>query len=99
MVQKRSQNNYLEVPTRQQRNNIIKHEHLLGNFQTGSVYKAIAQKYYWPKMRDDINHFIQWCVPCDRNHQVPMKEHSAKAMKLVGLFYRYRSDFRTARNT
>jgi hypothetical protein len=87
-----TQNTYLEVPTRQQRYDIIKREHLLGHFQSATVDTAISQKYFWPKMRDDITHFIQRCVPCNRNHPIAMKEHSAQAINPVNIFDRICAD-------
>jgi hypothetical protein len=50
--------NYLEVPTRSTRYNIVLSEHLLGHFQASTVYNSLKTKYYWPKMQHDITHII-----------------------------------------
>ena len=67
----------LEVPKRQQRYNLIQHEHLMGHYQTPTVLAALASNYYWPHMRNDIMHYIKHCVPCQRHHVEPTIDHPA----------------------
>jgi hypothetical protein len=57
---------YLEVPKRQQRYNLIQHEHFMGHYQTATVLAALTPKYYWPQMRIDIMHYIKHCETCQR---------------------------------
>ena len=54
--------NFLEVPKRQRRYDLIQHEHLLGHYQTPTVYDALKLNYFWPRMRVDIHYFIKKCV-------------------------------------
>ena len=86
--------NYLEVPKRQQRYNLIQHEHLMGHYQTHyqTVYAAISLKYYWPHMREDIMHYVKQCVTCKRHHVEPTINHSARVINPIMIFERFGAD-------
>ena len=77
---------YLEVPTRSIRYDIVLSEHLLGHFQASTVYNALKNKYYWPKMHQDITHIIGQCNKCNRNRMVPVKDHPAQPINPTRVF-------------
>jgi len=77
---------YLEVPLRSTRYDIVLNEHLLGHFQASTVYNSIKTKYYWPKMQQDITHIIGQCNNCNRHRQVPVKDHPAQPINPTSVF-------------
>jgi hypothetical protein len=84
--------NYLEVPKRQLRYNLIHHEHFMGHYQTQTVYAALVTTYYWPHMREDIIHYIKHCGPCIRHHLEPEINHSAQVINPIKIFDRFGAD-------
>ncbi|HJU59934.1 MAG TPA: integrase zinc binding domain-containing protein, partial [Nitrososphaeraceae archaeon] len=45
----------------------LAHEHpLSGHFGVESTLTKIKERYYWPKMRNDIKSYIQTCDQCQR---------------------------------
>jgi hypothetical protein len=77
---------YLEVPARSTRYDKVLSEHLLGHFQASTVYNALKNKYYWPKMQQDITHIIGQCNNCNRNRMVPVKDHPAQPINPTRVF-------------
>ena len=40
----------------------LSHEHLLsGHFRLEAILTKLKERYYWPKMKDDIKSYIQTC--------------------------------------
>jgi hypothetical protein len=58
---------YLEVSKRLIKRQ-LRHDHIMGHYQTQTVYAALFKTYYWPHMRQDIIHYIKHCGPCIRHH-------------------------------
>ena len=79
---------YVRVPARSERIALIKQEHLLGHFQTETVYNSMTTKYYWPKMKDDIQFQIKKCVVCNRHKKERVFNHPALAIDPVSIFDR-----------
>lgn len=79
---------FLEVPQRAQRYSMCSTEHLLGHFQADTVYKTLSTKYFWPKMRKDIEHIVSACSACLRHNKVSIQEHPAQAINPIGIFDR-----------
>jgi hypothetical protein len=84
--------NFLDIPKRLKRYDLIKHEHLLGHYQTPTVYDALKLTYFLPRMRDDIHYFIKKCVPCKRHQVEPTVNHSAQVIKPYRVFDRFGAD-------
>ena len=55
------------VPPIEKRHEIIKTAHLIGHFQSETTYNRLREKYYWPKMLEQIKSVISQCSPCIRN--------------------------------
>ena len=53
-----------------------------------SVYNSLSQTYFWPKMREDIEHVINQCTTCLRNKKPRILEHPAMAIEPTGIFDR-----------
>jgi hypothetical protein len=83
---------YLEVPKRQQRYNLIQHEHFMGHYHTATVLAALTPKYFWPQMRNDIMHYIKHCETCQRHHTEPTINHPAQVINPIKIFDRFGAD-------
>jgi len=79
---------YLEVPSKKDRYEMINLEHLLGHFQTDTVLTSLQIRFYWPKMKDDIRCIINKCSTCNRHNKVKVWEHPANAIEPTGIFDR-----------
>lgn len=56
-----------KAPAESERPELIRKTHLFGHFGREAVYKSLlAQGYWWPKMRDDIQQELVSCDPCTR---------------------------------
>ena len=77
-----SNNNYLEIPHKSLRKEIILNAHLLGHFQTLSTMNRIKEKYWWKGMERDTIDVIAKCIPCQENHALIHKEHPARATQI-----------------
>jgi len=55
---------YLMVPRKEERRNIIENAHLLGHFQVEATAARIREKYYWKRMHKDIETVIKLCKQC-----------------------------------
>ncbi len=43
----------------------LAHEHLLsGHFKLEATLTKLEERYYWPKMKNDIRSYIQTCDQC-----------------------------------
>ena len=88
-----NEDHYVRIPPRSERIAMIGHEHLLGHFQTETVYNSMVSKYYWPKMKDDINFQIKKCVVCNRHKKERIFNHPAIAIDPISVFDRIGIDF------
>ena len=55
------------IPIGSMRENIIKELHcsgLAGHFGKDKMLALIEDKYYWPKMKNDITRYVAWCRIC-----------------------------------
>ena len=69
---------WLEVPTLDERAEIIALEHERGHWQQPTVYAGLRNRYFWPKMNKDIGYIIKTCMPCQRNTNFNPVHHPAK---------------------
>ena len=79
---------YVQVPPKSDRYNLIEVEHKLGHFQVDSVHTSLTKEFYWPKMSRDIEHLINNCSVSNRHKKVPLIQHLALAIHPVGIFDR-----------
>ena len=52
-----------------------------GHVGMNATYSLISRYFYWPNMQEQINHYVQGCIICQRNKAAP----GAKAGKLLPL--------------
>lgn len=82
----------LEIPPIEERQRLVTNEHLLGHFQAESVYKNMKRKYYWKRMKDDVEHHIKRCEACRRNEAQKVINHPALALPVTNAFDRVGMD-------
>jgi len=61
--------NKLCVPTSSVRPLLLQESHaggLMGHFGREKTLELLADHFYWPKMRKDVERFVQRCVTCDK---------------------------------
>jgi hypothetical protein len=80
------------VPPIEKRIEIIKSAHLIGHFQTDTTYNRLREKYYWPKMFEQIKSVIAQCAPCIRNEPHQASHLKAQALSIVNIFDRVSID-------
>ena len=78
----------LEIPKIEDRIPLIKAVHLLGHFKTQTTYNRLREKYYWRNMVNDITHYVKHCVTCLKHDFSSVKNHSALAIPITGIFDR-----------
>ncbi len=63
------------------------HEHpLSGHFGLEATLNKLKERYYWPKMKDDIKSYIQTCDQCQRRGKTT-DENELHSIKIKELFY------------
>ena len=80
------------VPPIEKRHEIIKTAHLIGHFQSETTYNRLREKYYWPKMLEQIKSVISQCSPCIRNEPHQTSHLKAQALSIVNIFDRVSID-------
>ena len=62
------------VPALQTKILAAHHDGLLaGHLGMDKTYLAIAENYYWPKLRDSVRDYVQSCIHCQRNKPTNQK--------------------------
>ena len=59
----------------------LSHEHpLSGYFELEATLTKLKERYYWPKMKNDVKSYIQTCDQCQRREKTTDKNelHSIK---------------------
>ena len=84
--------NWLIIPKRNKRREIIEEAHHWGHFQTESTSERISKKFIWPKLREDVALFIKSCNECQRNHLGKTFDHPAKAIRVSEICERVHVD-------
>src|SRR6266498_354533 len=70
----------------------LAHEHpLLGHFGLEATLSKLKERYYWPKMKDDIRSYIQTCDQCQRRGKTT-DENELHSIKIKELFYQWGID-------
>jgi hypothetical protein len=78
--------NYLKVPQKEERNDLIIEAHNLGHFQTASTLARLKERYFWKNMETDVEKAVSRCLTCQRHERVPALYHPALAMEVAGCF-------------
>ena len=82
----------LEIPPISERSRIIENQHLLGHFQADSMYQSMKRKYFWRKMKEEIELTVKRCESCRRHERSKVINHPALALKVSNAFDRVGMD-------
>lgn len=75
------------VPKPSERKELIIKHHSFGHFSPQGTFDYIKEKFYWPKMLEQITHEYKQCLQCLKNPLGPGKlTHSAIAIPITGVF-------------
>src|SRR6266540_2377815 len=70
----------------------LAHEHpLSGHFGLEATLSKLKERYYWPKMKDDIKSYIQTCDQCQRRGKIT-DENELHSIKIKEPFYQWGID-------
>ena len=70
----------------------LAHEYLLsGHFGLEATLSKLKERYYWPKMKDDIKSYIQTCDQCQRCGKTT-DENELHSIKIKEPFYQWGID-------
>src|SRR6266498_1930635 len=70
----------------------LAHEHpLSGYFGFEATLIKLKERYYWPKMKNDIKSYIQTCDQCQRRGKTT-DENELHLIKIKGSFYQWEID-------
>src|SRR6266542_2174090 len=68
------------------------HEHLLSeHFGLEAILTKLKERYYWPKMKDDIKSYIQTCDQCQRREKIT-DENKLHSIRIKEPFYQWGID-------
>jgi hypothetical protein len=79
---------YLEVPKKEERRDIIEKAHPLGHFQTEATAARVREKYFWRGMVKDIVSIIKLRKQCKEYKVARIIDHPAKASEILSIFHR-----------
>jgi len=79
---------YLVVPKRDERRDVIEKAHLLGHFQAEATAARVREKYFWRGMIKDIERIIKLCKQCKEYKVARIVDHPAKALEILSIFHR-----------
>ena len=71
------------------------HDSLIGGGHQGfdRTYEAIKNKYYWPRMYEDIREYQKSCLKCQKASNHMKKPPPLHPLPVSGLFQRWHMDF------
>src|SRR6266540_359760 len=70
----------------------LAHKHpLLGHFGPKATLNKLKERYYWPKMKDDIKSYIQTCDQCQRRGKTT-DENELHSIKIKEPFHQWGID-------
>jgi len=65
----------------------LSHEHpLSGYFRLEATLTKLKERYYWPKMKNDVKSYIQTCDQCQRCEKIT-DENELHLIKIKEPFY------------
>ena len=79
---------WLTYPKMEDRKQIILKAHLLGHFENMATIERLKYRYYWRRMYQDVDYYIQRCLTCQRSKGMTPIEHGAKATLIEHIFQR-----------
>ncbi len=84
----------LEVPKREDRKAIVDRYHAMSaHFGANATISRIKEKYWWPKMYQEVSNFINKCGQCVRNNDYKTLNHPAIANKVTNFNYEVSIDW------
>ena len=83
----------LIVPPPEERTRIAVNAHLLGHFQEKSTGERIRERFFWPKMSNEVRRVIANCHECIRHEKSHVIEHPAQALEVLGVMDRVSIDY------
>ena len=71
------------------------HESIVGGGHQGfeRVYEAVKQRYYWPRMYEDIREYVKSCTTCQRAKNARPRPPPLHPLPTPTLFNRWHMDF------
>ena len=71
------------------------HESIVGGGHQGfkRVYEAVKQRYYWPRMYEDIREYVKSCTTCQRGKNARPRPPPLHPLPTPTLFNRWHMDF------
>src|SRR6266542_5290396 len=70
----------------------LTHEHpLFGHFGLEATLTKLKERYYWPKMKNDVKSYIQTCDQCQRRGKT-INENELHSIKIKEPFYQWGID-------
>src|SRR6266498_370252 len=70
----------------------LAHEYLLsGHFGLEATLSKLKERYYWPKIKDDIKSYIQTCDQCQRREKIT-DENELHSIRIKEPFYQWGID-------
>ena len=81
------------VPSVEDRHSIMTALHDdIGHWGFAATYQMISDRFWWPKMRPDISHFVKSCDACQRTNP-PEQSSPFGKIPVSGLFHTWSIDF------
>jgi len=65
---------------------VIQSTHQLGHFGIKRTYRLIAQEYFWPRMRSEINEYVRLCPRCQQSKPTPVVQRAPISFPLTDRF-------------
>ena len=63
------------------------HDHpIAAHFATKVTFEKIREKYYWPKMYEDVKTYVESCDQCQRRGK-PQKKNELHPIEVIEPFY------------
>lgn len=80
------------VPRCTERAQLIRDAHELGHGGATTTYERLAARYWWPKMRVQVDKAVSGCVTCLRTRPMRVVREPARTLPVVGVFARIQVD-------
>ena len=64
------------------------HDHVMaGHFGIKATYERIKERYYWPKIKEDVEEYVKTCNECQRRGK-PRGKNELRLIKVENHFIR-----------
>jgi hypothetical protein len=69
------------------------HDHpTAGHFGINATYERIKERFYWNKMKDDVERYVKSCDQCQRRGK-PRNKNELHSIKVIEPFYQIGIDY------